>query len=309
MYLGIDIGGTNIKFALINESGIIKERWFIKTNKNGHKIPHDVIHNIQNQTIGGENLVSLIAGIGIGVPGPISADGETVLKAVNLGWNKVRLKTIIEDKLKLPVILLNDANAAALGEMWSGAAKGNLNLLFVTLGTGVGGGIILDGKILNGVRSSAGEIGHIPVYSEESRTCGCGNTNCLETFSSANGLIKTIKAIDSKKEYFKDNFTTIDVFEQLRVGNPVAEEALNITVEHLGRAIASILNTVDVEEVVIGGGLAEAGSTLLDPLKKIVDRHVFPQIRGDYGIVKADLGNDAGVYGAVYSIKEKLTSK
>lgn len=299
--IGIDIGGTAIKFALIDVHGNISKKWTIRTDAadNGNHIPNDIIRAIKAEVLDGASSQGDI--IGIGVPGPISRNGELVKKAVNLGWSDMPLKPVIEKELKLPVILLNDANAAALGEMWKGAARGKANLVFVTLGTGVGGGIILNGEVLNGTHSSGGEIGHIPVQSEEERVCGCGNSNCLETYASATGLLKTMRRIDERKQLTQNAFTPIDIFDWLKEGNPLAEQAVQTTVNHLGFALAGIMNTLDVEEIVVGGGLSEAGDLLLEPLKAVIDRHVFPEIRGNYDVKKAELGNDAGIYGAVYA--------
>lgn len=301
--IGIDIGGTAIKFALIDVYGSISKKWIIRTDAadNGNHIPNAIIRAIEAEVLDGTSTQGDIIGIGIGVPGPISRNGELVKKAVNLGWSDMPLKPVIEKELKLPVILLNDANAAALGEMWKGAARGKANLVFVTLGTGVGGGIILNGEVLNGTHSSGGEIGHIPVQSEEERTCGCGNSNCLETYASATGLLNTMRLIDEKKQLTRNAFTPIDIFDWLKEGNTLAEQAVQTTVNHLGFALAGIMNTLDVEEIVVGGGLSEAGDLLLEPLKAVIDRHVFPEIRGNYDVKKAELGNDAGIYGAVYA--------
>ncbi|GCF92719.1 glucokinase [Enterococcus florum] len=298
--IGIDIGGTAIKLALIDVYGEIHKKWQIPTNisDNGRKIPTDIISSIQHTILDQKHQESEIIGVGIGVPGPISPDGQTVVRAVNLGWEDMPLKSAIEKELDIPVVLLNDANAAALGEMWKGAARGKASLVFITLGTGVGGGIIIDGKVINGVHSSGGEIGHIPVYSEEKRVCGCGNINCLETFASANGFVKTMKMLLPDKT---TKFTAVDIFDWAKADDSKAKEALAITVTYLGKAIAGIMNTVDAEEVVIGGGLSGAGTALLKPLKEQIDRSIFPAIRGNYKLSRAQLGNDAGIYGAVYS--------
>ncbi|MGL9730759.1 ROK family glucokinase [Enterococcus sp. DIV0756] len=298
--IGIDIGGTTIKLALIDVYGQIHKKWQIPTNitENGRNIPTDIVRSIQQTMLEQNDQQAEIIGIGIGVPGPISPDGQIVVRAVNLGWEDMPLKSAIEKELDIPVVLLNDANAAALGEMWKGAARGKSNLVFVTLGTGVGGGIILNGKVINGVHSSGGEIGHIPIYSQEQRTCGCGNTNCLETFASANGLVKTMRNLMEENQ---ENLSAVDIFTWIEAGNQKAMNALTITVNYLGQAIAGIMNTVDAEEVVIGGGLSGAGDALLIPLKEKIDQFIFPAIRGNYNVSKAQLGNDAGIYGAVYS--------
>ena len=295
-YVAVDLGGTTVKFAIIDELGKIIKKWHIKTDvsDNGKNIPQDIVDTIKEET----NDVE-VSGVGIGVPGPISADGRSVFRAINLGWGLTPLSDFIQKQLQVPVLLVNDANAAALGEMWQGAAQGKENIVFVTLGTGVGGGIILNKRIINGVHSSGGEIGHIPVESDEHRVCGCGNINCLETFSSANGMVTTMQKILADNGEERGDFTTVDIFEWLKKGDELAQQALDITVDKLGRAIASIMNTVDAEEVVIGGGLSAAGAPLLLPLKDVIDRHIFPEIRGKYHLKQATLGNDAGAFGAI----------
>lgn len=300
--IAIDIGGTAVKFALVGENGEILKKWKINTDisNNGVRLPDDIIESVNFNLIDSDS--NDILGIGIGVPGPISSNGESVLKAVNLGWNNVPLKKIISSALNLPVVLLNDANAATLGEMWQGAAQNKNNFVFITLGTGVGGGIVVNGKVINGVHSAGGEIGHIPVQSDEKRVCGCGNINCLETFASANGLVKTANKIFSENNIVKNNYSAIDLFDDVARGDKYAQKALDLTVDRLGKAIAGIINTLDVEGVVIGGGLSNAGDALIEPLKKQVDKHVFPQIRDNYALKKAYLGNDAGILGDAYAV-------
>lgn len=302
MMIGVDVGGTAIKFALIDKEGTILAKKQIATNSenDGIGIAEDIIAMIQEEFMSKLNTEDELIGIGIGVPGPISKDGETVIKAVNLGWHNLALKTIVEQKLARSVYLVNDANAAALGEMWRGAAVGVKDLVFVTLGTGVGGGIVVNGQLVNGAHSSGGEIGHIPIAAKEERICGCGNTNCLETFASATGLVNTMKKIAVRESLVCGTFSTVDIVEWARNGDSLAKEAIETTARYMGGALAGILNTIDVEEIVIGGGLAEAGAALLVPIKRYIDLAVFPEIRGKYRFAKAQLGNDAGVLGAVY---------
>lgn len=299
--IGIDIGGTSIKFALMDDAGTIEKKWSIPTNiaEKGKDIPKEICASIRT-TLEDAGLAA-VKGIGIGVPGPISPDGKTVVQAVNLDWKNLPLKEIIEIDLGIGVCLLNDANAAALGEMWKGAAQGNANLLFVTLGTGVGGGIVLNGEVLNGCHSSGGEIGHIPIRSDEQRLCGCGGRNCLETFASANGL-----ALSMRKKLVEVNETWSEitppmVFEKAAQNNDHAQAVLAEFTDVLGQALAGIMNTIDVEEIVIGGGLSEAGDQLLLPLSEKLEQYVFPQIKGHFSVKKAQLGNEAGIYGAVYA--------
>lgn len=306
--IGIDIGGTSIKFALMDDAGTIEKKWSIPTNiaEKGKDIPNEICASIR-MTLEDAGLAT-VKGIGIGVPGPISPDGKTVVQAVNLDWKDLPLKEIIETDLGIGVCLLHDANAAALGEMWKGAAQGNVNLLFVTLGTGVGGGIVLNGEVLNGCHSSGGEIGHIPIRSDEQRLCGCGGRNCLETFASANGL-----ALSMRKKLVEVNETWREitppmVFEKADQKNIHAQAVLAEFVDILGQALAGIMNTIDVEEIVIGGGLSEAGEQLLPPLTEKLEEYVFPQIKAHFSVKKAQLGNEAGIYGAVYAylIKNKI---
>lgn len=306
--IGIDIGGTSIKFALMDDAGTIEKKWSTPTNiaEKGKDIPKEICASIR-MTLEDAGLAT-VKGIGIGVPGPISPDGKTVVQAVNLDWKDLPLKEIIETDLGIGVCLLNDANAAALGEMWKGAAQGNANLLFVTLGTGVGGGIVLNGEVLNGCHSSGGEIGHIPIRSDEQRLCGCGGRNCLETFASANGLALSMRKKLKEVNEVWPEITPPMVFEKAAQKNVHAQAVLAEFTDILGQALAGIMNTIDVEEIVIGGGLSEAGEQLLLPLTKKLEEYVFPQIKAHFSVKKAQLGNEAGIYGAVYAylIKNKI---
>lgn len=306
--IGIDIGGTSIKFALMDDVGTIEKKWSIPTNiaEKGKDIPKEICASIR-MTLEDAGLAA-VKGIGIGVPGPISPDGKTVVQAVNLDWKDLPLKEIIETDLGIGVCLLNDANAAALGEMWKGAAQGNANLLFVTLGTGVGGGIVLNGEVLNGCHSSGGEIGHIPIRSDEQRLCGCGGRNCLETFASANGLALSMRKKLKEVNEVWPEITPPMVFEKAAQKNVHAQAVLAEFTDILGQALAGIMNTIDVEEIVIGGGLSEAGEQLLLPLTEKLEEYVFPQIKAHFSVKNAQLGNEAGIYGAVYAylIKNKI---
>lgn len=294
--MGIDIGGTSVKIALFDLTGLMLDQWSIPTNtaNGGSEIPNEIIHSIKERMVEAGQRLEEIMGIGIGVPGPVT--DEVVKRAVNLGWTNFPLKQLIEQGLNIPVSLLNDANAAALGELWKGSNELVRNLVFVTIGTGVGGGIIVDGKILNGAHASGGEIGHIPVQAAEERTCGCGNTNCLECYGSANGMVKTMNHL-SKNQVVSN---TKEIFELIQAGDKIAKATLDNTIDYLARAIAGIVNTLDPEEVVIGGGVSEAGPLFLIPLKAAIESYAFPQIAEDFTLRKALLGNDAGMYGAAY---------
>ena len=298
--IGVDIGGTAIKFALMDTQGIIEKKWSIPTNisEKGRYIPAEIGSSILSSI--DKNALRAVEGIGIGVPGAISSDGAVVVQAVNLGWEQLPLKKMIEGEIGLEACLLNDANAAALGEMWKGAARGRENLLFVTLGTGVGGGIILNGEVLNGCHSAGGEIGHIPIRTDENRLCGCGGRNCLETFASANGLMLSMR---KKLEQLGESWTEVTppiIFKKAAQNNTAAKEVINEFATVLAQALAGIMNTIDVEEIIIGGGVSEAGADLLDPLMEKLEMYVFPSIKDHFSLRKALLGNDAGIYGAGY---------
>lgn len=297
--IGIDIGGTSVKLAIINKTGTIIEKWTIITNSDmaGIFIVDDIIESISIKLPQlGLKLEDIIA-IGVGVPGPV--DESNVKRAVNLGWKDYPLKDIFEKKLDVHTVLINDANAAALGELWKGSFKSIQNAIFVTLGTGVGGGIIVNGKIINGKNFSGGEIGHIPVISVENRLCGCGNTNCLECFASANGMVSTMNQLLTKNEK-KPIRDAKEIFQLLEDNSWEATKTLEITIDFLARSLASIINILDPEEVIIGGGVSDAGENLLQPLRIRVNELLFPQIRNNVIIRKATQGNDAGVYGAAY---------
>ena len=290
---GVDVGGTTIKMGLFRDDASLIEKWEIETNteNNGVNILDNICKSVYEKIESQEISRNDISGIGIGVPGPVIPDG-TVLKCVNLGWGVFNIEKELSEKSGLPVKAANDANIAALGEAWQGAGKYRDSVIMVTLGTGVGGGIIIDGKILPGVFGAAGEIGHIKV-SNENIPCGCGNTGCLEQYVSATGIVRLAK------EYFPDNKrlkTAKDIFDAAAVGDSnalrVVEEVGNI----LGTALANLACVVNPETIVIGGGVSKAGDILLDVVKKNFIKRCFHACEKTE-IAIADLGNDAGIYG------------
>lgn len=295
---GIDVGGMSVKFAIVDETGTIIERWSVPTNlaDAGSHIPDEMISSIN------EKLASSpepIVAIGAGIPGPVN--GEDAVRAVNLGWGNMPLGNILREGTGLPVALINDANAAAVGEVWMGG-EGSVtgNSIFVTLGTGVGGGIIIDGKIVGGDHGCGGEIGHIPVVAPSERVCGCGNVNCLECYASAAGIIKNANEI-AEKAGEECRFTKgEEIFEEVKQGGATATAARDMTVDYLARALAGIMATVDPSEVIVGGGLSGAGDLLMVPLAERLDRYVFPPMRDCYTLRRATLGNEAGILGAAY---------
>lgn len=304
--VAVDIGGTAIKFAIVDTEGEIRDKWQIKTDlsEKGGNIPYQIINSIREYYTTNGDFESVL-GVGLGVPGPV-VDNK-ILRAVNLGWDYLDLSEIIEKHINLPVRLINDANAAALGELWKGSATDTKNLIFVTLGTGVGGGIVINKQIITGNTGSGGEIGHIPVDSSSKRVCGCGNSNCLECYASATGLIITANELYKQNKINKQVKEAKDVFESLEDGDIVADQALKVTVDYLAKAVASLMNSIDPDEVVIGGGLSLANELLLNPLKQSLDEYLFPQIRDQYLLRISKLGNDAGALGSAYHLLQNIT--
>lgn len=306
--IGVDIGGTKIKFLIMNSKNNLLNKWEITTNiKNkGASILSDIASEISNFMYRNELESSSISVIGVGVPGPVDSNKGVVKVAVNLGWGEVDVKKILESKLSIPVYVLNDANAAALGEKTEIESKAK-NVLFVTLGTGVGGGIIIDHEIMIGPNFSSGEIGHIPIQMDEKRTCGCGNINCLETYASANGLFETIQKHTlnntKKSELCVDNET---FFIEVAKKNVIALEILDIYCEQLAYGLASVVNSIDIEVIIIGGGLSNAGDLLIEPLNEKIKQKLFNGHKETIVIKKAKLGNDAGTIGAIsYGLNRK----
>lgn len=315
--VGVDIGGTSIKMAFINLHGDIIKSWEIDTDKRerGQHIPAAISRSIDQQLNEMNQTKNKLIGIGIGAPGPVNKDDGSIEIAVNLGWMNFPLKDILERKTSLPVIVENDANIAALGEMWKGAGKGASNLICVTLGTGVGGGIIVNGEIVHGVNGAGGEIGHITSVAKDGSLCNCGKLGCLETVASATGIVRlaqkelaftdySSKLRDNYKE--NQNITAKLVFDAANEGDEIAKQVIQQVVHHLGLALANLANGLNPEKIVIGGGVSKAGDTLLKPLKEEFVLFTFPRVAQGVEIVTATLGNNAGVIGGAWLVKEKL---
>ena len=307
---GVDIGGTTVKMGLFETMGTLLDTWEIPTRKqeNGRYILPDIADAIENKM--DEKKISRldIEGIGMGVPGPISPDG-TVLKCVNLGWGVFNVEEEMNRLTGFKVKAGNDANVAALGEMWQGGGKGYKNLVMVTLGTGVGGGVIIDEKILPGATGAAGEIGHIPMKDDETETCGCGKKGCLEQYASATGIVRlTKKYLEAHKDekvqtMLKDEYTAKDIFDAAKLGDKVALAMVDEVGLMLGKALASIACVVNPEAFVIGGGMAKAGEILLNVIRKYYTEYAFHAAR-DTVFKEAELSNNAGIYGGVRLVLE-----
>lgn len=299
---GVDIGGTTVKLGFFDVEGELLDKWEIPTRKeeNGSRILPDIAASIESKISEKKIDRSSIAGVGVGAPGPIDMNG-TVYKAANLGWGVFSIRDTLEGILHLPVMAGNDANVAALGEMWKGGGKGAQNLVVVTLGTGVGGGIIINGKILTGAAGAAGEIGHIHVDDTETEACGCGNKGCLEQYASATGITRLAKrklASSQKDSTLRQgSISAKSVFDAVKAGDELAKEIAQEFGEILGKGLAAIAAVINPEAIVVGGGVSKAGEILFDYIKPSYLENVFHSDR-NVRFVLATLGNDAGIYGA-----------
>lgn len=302
--IGIDLGGTFIKFGLFDGEGNLKEKWQIRTRteSNGKWILSDIGVSVSERIRAAGLTMDDLAGIGIGVPGPVLKDG-TVNRCINLGWGVVQVK---EELQKITgfrnIFVANDSNVAALGEMWKGAAKGHSNVVMVTLGTGVGGGILINGKIVHGAFGAGGEIGHINISESETEPCSCGNRGCLEQYASAPGIVRMAKkelAESNRVSALRDKqfITAADVMDAAGNGDSIARGVKENVAKALGRALANVAAVVDPEIFVIGGGVANAGDILMEAVQRHYRQMVFHASQ-DTEFAFAQLGNDAGIYGA-----------
>ena len=304
---GVDIGGTTVKIGLFETTGSLLEKWEIVTRKenDGAFILEDIAKSIEEKIeekgIGKEE----VQGIGLGLPGQVRSDG-VVNRCVNLGWGVFDVEESLSNLTGFKVKAGNDANVAALGEMWMGGGKGHSNVIMITLGTGVGGGVIVDGKILSGAHGAGGEIGHITVDYEETDRCGCGKCGCLEQYASATGIVRMAKKVlsDTKKETSLTKFeplTAKDIFDEAKAGDMVALELVETLGGVLGYAAANIACVADPEVIVIGGGVSKAGEILLTTISKHFREQCFHACSTtEFALAK--LGNDAGMYGCMKMI-------
>ena len=301
---GIDVGGTTVKMGLFTTEGELLDKWEIPTRKEdgGAYILNDVAASVEAKLAEKNIAKEDVAGAGIGVPGP-TLDTGYVSICVNLGWKDKNPANELSELLSIPVKAGNDANVAALGEMWKGGGEGYLDVVLLTLGTGVGGGIIINGEIAPSHRGVGGELGHITVNPDEEATCNCGNHGCLEQYASATGVVRIAKKLlaASKEESSLRTLETVtakDVFDAAKAGDHLAVEAVEVLGKYLGLVVANVALTVDPDVFVIGGGVSKAGQVLIDVITKYY--HKFATIIGDNKakVVLAKLGNDAGIYGA-----------
>lgn len=306
---GVDIGGTTVKLGLFTVAGELLEKWEIttRTDEGGKYILGDIAETLQDKMAEKNLSKEQVAGIGMGVPGPVKEDG-TVLRCVNLGWGIFNVSDELSKIIGLPVKVGNDANMAALGEMWQGGGKGYKNIVMVTLGTGVGGGIILNGKMLFGVNGAGGEIGHIQVNDTETEVCGCGRKGCLEQYTSATGIVRmanqALNNTDRPSSLRNVQYVSAkEIFDAAKNGDDLAIELVENHGKCLGNALAQIACVVDPEIFVIGGGVSRAGSIITDTTAKYFQEYCFHACKKTQ-FTLATLGNDAGIYGGACSILE-----
>ncbi len=307
---GIDIGGTSVKLGLFTKTGELLDNWEIPTRKEdkGSFILQDVAASLEKKITEKSLNKEDIIGIGIGVPGPVKEDG-TVLQCVNLGWGIINVAKEMKALTGFDTKVGNDANVAALGEMWQGGGKGYNDLIMVTLGTGVGGGVILGGKIVTGSNGAAGEIGHITVSYDETESCNCTKHGCLEQFASATGIVKETRRLLAKSDEASslrklEALSAKAIFDAAKEGDALALQSVEQLGRYLGIALSHVAAVVDPEAFVIGGGVSKAGEMLTDVIKKHYEQNVMLALKGKE-FKLATLGNDAGIYGSAKLILEK----
>lgn len=312
--LGIDLGGTSVKLAILTEEGEIQQKWSIETDilDGGKNIVSDIIQSIKHRLDLYEMKRTDFIGIGMGSPGAVDREKGTVTGAYNLNWKDTQeVKKPIEEALNIPFYIDNDANVAALGEKWKGAGSDNRDVVFVTLGTGVGGGIIANGDLIHGTADSGGEIGHITI-DPGGFECTCGKRGCLETVASATGIINLARKYseefsgESKLKNMIDDgrqVTAKDVFDMAKEGDEFAEIVVDQFAYFLGLACSHIGNMLNPKFIIIGGGVSNAGEFLIEQVRTYFKENAFFNVRQTTQIRVAELGNDAGVIGAAYLVK------
>ena len=300
---GIDLGGTTVKIAYFDDKGTMLDKWEIPTviANGGAQILPDIAASIRSYMETNQIDATSILGLGIGVPGPVNAKG-VVNKCINLGWGVFNIAEELNQLTGFPVKAGNDANVAALGEFWKGGGQGCDNMVFVTLGTGVGGGIVVEGNLLHGAHGSGAEIGHLCVNTEETVRCNCGNYGCVEQYCSATGIVRLAKLYLANNDTATalrgiENLTCKDIFDAAKAEDSAALAILDQVYAYMGLFLGNVCSTVNPEVVVIGGGVSKAGDMLVKGVEPYFHKHVF-HAAGGARFAMASLGNDAGAYGA-----------
>lgn len=299
---GVDIGGTTVKMGLLDAEGNCIEKWEIPTVKTngGERILPDVAASIEKKLTEKGITKEDVLGIGVGVPGPVDGNG-VIHTAANLGWGEFNVSEKVTELTGIKAMAGNDANVAALGEMWKGGGRGYQSMVMVTLGTGVGGGVIINGKIVAGATGAGGEIGHIHINDNEEKACGCGNYGCLEQYASATGISNLAKKhfAEWKKPTVlsEADLSSKAVFDGVKAGDELCIEIAKDFGDNLGKGLAIIASTVNPEAFVIGGGVSKAGEVLMDYFTAPFKKYCFSGA-SNCKMLLATLGNDAGMYGA-----------
>ena len=307
---GVDIGGTTVKLGFFDREGTLLDKWEIptRTEDDGCNILPDVADSISEKLKEKEVAIEDVAGIGVGAPGPIDGEG-VVHRAVNLGWGVFSIKKTLEDILHLPVMAGNDANVAALGEMWKGGGQGYTSLVLVTLGTGIGGGVIVDGRLVTGADGAGGEIGHMHVMDGEEESCNCGCKGCLEQYGSATGIVRLAEKVLNRTQEPSvlrgTKVTAKAVFDAVKSGDKTAITIAEEFGEILGKGFAMIASVLNPAAFVVGGGVSRAGEILFEYIRPAFERYVFPGAK-NAKFVLATLGNDAGIYGSAKLVLDKM---
>lgn len=300
---GIDLGGTTVKIAYFDQDGTMLDSWEIPTvtENNGCRILPDIATSLKDYCDRNHIPQSSLLGAGIGVPGPVDANG-VVNKCVNLGWGVFNISLELGKLTGMKITAGNDANVAALGEYWKGGGAGYNSMVFVTLGTGVGGGIVLDGKLLHGAHGSGAELGHMVLNRDETDVCGCGKHGCVEQYCSATGIVRLAKkhlAASMEPSVLRDlkEMTCKDIFDASKSEDRLAGEILDRYFDYMGEFLGDVCSVIDPEVVVLGGGVSKAGNVLLSGIQPYFQKYVFHAASGAR-FALASLGNDAGAYGA-----------
>lgn len=317
--IGIDLGGTTAKIGILNQNGEIEKKWELPTDisKDGMLIIPNIITSIKEVLKTDKLEASDFLGIGMGTPGTVNRTNGTVIGAYNLNWKTEQLiREQVESSTGIPFFLDNDANVAALGEQWKGAGNNEKNVSFITLGTGVGGGLVSDGSLIHGAVDAAGEVGHITVepYGYE---CTCGKKGCLEQYASATGIVRLAFDLtadhpeESELKILVENDEVIDakrIFDSAKAGDTYANHVVDRFSFYLGLALGNIANILNPSTIVLGGGVSQAGDFLVERVRKVVEEFTFPTIRPITKIKIAELGNDAGMIGAASLVLNELNN-
>ncbi|CQR46841.1 Glucokinase [Paraliobacillus sp. PM-2] len=315
-FIGVDIGGTTIKIGIFTNDGELIDKWEIATDKSdsGSRIPADIWQSIEHKITEHMITLSTIGGIGVGAPGFIDAKTGKILIGVNIGWRDFELGNVLHELSGLPVYVDNDANIAAIGENWKGSGDLVEDLIVVTLGTGVGAGIVANGHIISGTNGMAGEIGHITVEKDGGVPCNCGRSGCLETVTSATGIARqateAVKAGEDttlmERYQMNKKLTAKDVFDSANEGDIVSQAIINHVTDVLGYTLANVATVINPSKIIIGGGVSKAGEHLLGPLRTAFKKYALPRINEGCEFEIAALGNDAGIYGGAYLVKQTI---